>query len=278
MLTSFKFLSFLCAFLCIFSAYTANALEAEDWDDSCWEFGPEDYLEDDDDEDDEEEECRCLWSEEDLAKAAEYDKIVEEIEGVELNGNFSSEAQPRGLGKWFAKRVKKMFMKFVGLKKVKNLDEMAYQMVRFNRKVGKFVKVPGIDKMIKELSTTELSPEIIETVCERLKYYKKHKHAKPQNNKNSRFEGEFRMNDQIVWGSMEVVIGMAMLPFPGINVCGKLLIGSGVVSISMGMKEYFFEYMDHVDKQCEQNRKPMAVVYRFRFKCDEATEGLAIAA
>lgn len=273
---NFKFLRFLCAFMCIFSAYTVNASEAEDWDDSCWEFGPEDYLDDEDDEDDDEEECRCLWSEEDLARAAEYDKIVEEIEEVELDGNFSSEKQPRGLGKWFAKRVKKMFTKFLGFKKVKNFDDLAYQLVRFNRKVGKFVKVPSIDKMIKELSKTDLTPDMLETISERLKYYKKHKHAKPQNNKNSR--AEFVMDARIVWGSMECVIGFAMTPFPLLSPLGYGLMLHGGSEISMGLKDYFFEYMDHVDKQRQQHGKPCAMFYRFDFKNYCATEGAVIAA
>lgn len=274
MLNQFKFLRFLCAFMCIFSAYTVNAAESEDWDDSCWEFGPEDYI-DDDDEDDEEEECRCLWSEEDLAKAAEYDKIVEEIEGAELDGNFSSEAQPRGLGKWFAKRLKKMFMKFVGLKKVKNLDELAYQMVRFNRKVGKFVKVPGIDKMIKELSKTDLLPDMLETISERLKYYKKHKHARPQKNKNSR--DDFKMHPKIVWGSMQVVVGYAMLPFPVFTLAGAALMANGVVSIAEGSFFYLQLYIDFCDEQ-QKNGKPCAMFYRFDFKNYCATEGAVIAA
>ena len=264
----FSCLRFVFVFLCFFSACAVNAEESEDWDDNCWEFGPGDYLDDEDDEDDEEE-CRCLWSKEDREKAAEYDKIVEEIEQAEIESDLYP--QPRGLGKWFAKKVKKMFMKFVGLKKVKNLDELAYQLVRFNRKVGKFVKVPGIKQMVENLSKTDLTPEMLDTISERLKYYKKHKHAKPQNNKNSRAE-EFKMNAKIVWGSMECIIGYAMTPFPGLNVAGLILIGHGIGNISDGVKEYAYEYMEYLEEQKKHGAH--SVLYIFDFKSDDATEDI----
>ena len=166
----------------------------------------------------------------------------------------------RKLKRWFKNTVKDMVVKFLDLKPEGDPDACAYNVAKIKRRIDKVYKTGSIDDFLQRFDdTVGHSNANLEYFKNRIRYYHNNKKAKPSD-KNKPWVNinvDFKAGDELkdvhpnyIFGGLEIACGclIHVLPFPGCQALGKLLIGDGF--IRMGYQKY-----EDYDKENREDKK-----------------------
>lgn len=145
--------------------------------------------------------------------------------------------------RWMKKRVYNLFKKCVNLDKMRTMDDCAYTVAKFKRKLDKIHKTGSIDKMLDKFDKQlPKDPRISDFLAfkNKIKYYCNNKHAKPSHtNCLALFEFDCRKpkyNGELDHIPMRALCGgvmmgcgclIAVIPFPGCSYVGGVMGATG---------------------------------------------------
>ncbi len=148
--------------------------------------------------------------------------------------------------RWMKKRVYKLFKKCVNLDKMRTMDDCAYTVAKFKRKVDQLYNTGSIDKMLDKFDEQLPNDPRISNFMSfknKIKFYCKNKHAKPSDTSyRSLFEIDCRKPEyngeldhiptRALFGGVLMGCGtlIGFIPFPG---CA--FVGGAIATTGLGM-------------------------------------------
>lgn len=183
--------------------------------------------------------------------------LQEEVDESELMGKNVFFNWTKKLKRWFLKRTKKLLKKCLKLNNCSNPEECAYVAAKFKRKIDKVCNTGSIENILLDFDKgipKENNVPSFEHFKDRVKFYHKHKHAKP-----TKFIAKGEVKNDLknipigaVVGGVEVFCGslISVLPFPGCLWLGRAMVLDGGSRITSSLIEQY----EH-DYQNDQKNK-----------------------
>lgn len=171
----------------------------------------------------------------------EFEIFMEGEDGIEARG------WNKKIKRWWVKKVYKLLKKCGVLKKHNTLSECAYTVARFKRKVDKVYDTGSIHRLIKKIDESAPDNNSIEIFKDKIIYFSKHKHAKPNRSFNISANcyiedgEEIYRNRKVAYGILLMSAGFVVgnVPVFPINSIGAYLAKIGYDYIIEGIQEEY---------------------------------------